>query len=98
MDTLRDTAAVSVLGVSSITLSIMRALAQNDASVSDLMRQLDLSRNGVLRHLHPLRRNGVVVARKVAIEGAYRPVTVYRLDRNARLDFAWLVFEELVAG
>lgn len=97
MDTLRDTAAVSVLGASSITLQLMRALAQQDASVSDLMAQLDLSRNGVLRHLHPLRQKGVVVARKIPVEGAYRPVTVYRLDRNARLDFAWVVFEELIA-
>ena len=93
-----DCAALDVLGVSTITLRIMRALAQRDASVTELMQQLGLSRNGVLRHLHPLRQAGMVEARKLPVEGAYRPVTVYRLDRDARLDFAWLVFEELVAG
>jgi predicted ArsR family transcriptional regulator len=88
--------AESVLGMSTITLQLMRSLARRDASVSELMDELALSRNGVLRHLHPLRRTGVVTARKEAAPGAYRPVTIYRLDRSARLDLAWVVFEELV--
>jgi len=88
--------AIDILGMSSITLRLMRSLARRDASVSDLMDELQLSRNGVLRHLHRLREAGVVTMQKESLPTAYRPVVVYRLDPTARLDLAWVVFEDII--
>ena len=76
-------------------MTIVRVLAEDKSSVTELMAATGLSRNGILRHLRQLGEAGLVGEETRPTR--YRSVTVYSLNRQLLENVIWEILDFIAA-
>jgi predicted ArsR family transcriptional regulator len=75
------------LGASPVRIEILRLLlAAGELSAADLMAELGLTRNGVRRHLHALRQDGLLTERHTTHPRGSGPITYWGADPDEVID------------
>jgi predicted ArsR family transcriptional regulator len=72
------------LGVSPVRLEILRfVISKREVSVSAIMTELGMTRNGIRRHLDCLRESGLISERHTTHPRGAGPITYWRADENS---------------
>lgn len=75
--------AYRIIGLPSARLEILRfVLAFDEVSTAEIMQTLNMTRNGVLRHLEVLSSEGLIVNRRATHPRGAGPITYWRGDAD----------------
>lgn len=84
--------ACRIIGATPTRLEVLRMIvAFDDVSTSEIVDSLELTRNGVLRHLKVLEAEGLIVRTRTTHPRGAGPITYWRADVDQLDD----VFESL---
>ncbi len=81
------------MGVPRSRMEIIRALSASKCSVTELMNATGLSRNGVRRHLEPMRDAGLIDEEERPPR--YRSIRVYALNLGSLENAVWEMLERV---
>ena len=74
-------------------MELIRALSESKCSVTELMKATGLSRNGVRRHLEPMRNAGLIDEEERP--SRYRSISVYALNLGSLENAIWEMLERV---
>jgi DNA-binding transcriptional ArsR family regulator len=98
-DSIAAERACRVIGATPTRLEVLRMIvAFEDISTAELIEALDLTRNGVLRHLKVLKSEGLISATRTTHPRGAGPITYWRADVDELGDVLESLSHHLLAG